>query len=169
MYLLYTGNRDEHVTAKQPSSLQNHSKPHIHTIEKIKNTFNLTYLCWPKDESTRQGGGLSRSWSEKKALGSHSHLRNLLHSIHDPHTKEKIRIFNVSTIEIDSITHMFPLPIIYPTLSPVMAISALSNQSHSKWNGQRSKYDRNDTEAYGQKITRRYFKKKCTFRPGFST
>lgn len=76
--------------------------------------------------------------------------------------KEKKRILMVSTTGMDSITHMFPFPIIiiFPnTRSPAQAISGalVSVIGTVRIRRTKVKIRYGDTEAYGQKITRRVF------------
>jgi hypothetical protein len=89
------------------------SRPHkdsqIASTDIFVLTFNLTYLCWPREESTRQAGGVSRCCSVKKDFGSHTHLADILHMIQTPKTNVREWILIISHNETVTIRRSFAI------------------------------------------------------------
>lgn len=66
-----------------------------------KLTFNLTYLCWPRDESTRHDGGLSRNCRLLRPFLIHNNLAKFFKSTHEPQIKDDRCSLIISKYEID--------------------------------------------------------------------
>lgn len=66
-------------------------------------TFSLTYECFPRLLSTRQGGGLSLFTMPKNFLGSHAHLRNLTTIKYSPNINDSTWSLAFSQMETRTI------------------------------------------------------------------
>lgn len=72
------------------------------------------YLCWPKEESSKQLGGLSLTLVfEYSKFPFHKYFKSLLVSTHKPYRQEKKCIFRESHTDTETIVEAFILPIIY--------------------------------------------------------